>query len=56
MIYKIFYNFMPEKPHDRISEEIYETTISIFLFDPNHQVSVSVFFFFRKTVQKWFVK
>ena len=46
MIYKIFYNFMPKKPHDLISEEIYQTTISIFLFDPNHQVSVSVFFFF----------
>ena len=46
---------MPKKPHDHISEEIYQTTIRIFVFDPNHQVSVSVVFF-RKTVQKWFVK
>jgi len=49
---------MPKKTHDRTSEEIYQTIISIFVFDPNHQVSVSVFFcfFFRRTVQKWFVK
>ena len=46
---------MPKKPHHHTSEEIYQTTISIFVFDPNHQVSVSVYFF-RKTVQKWFVK
>ena len=36
---------MPKKPHHHTSEEIYQTAISIFFFDPNHQVSVSVYVF-----------